>query len=258
MTRAELLAPRTWGEAHRLRRDHPGAVVVAGGTALLGAVAGVSPSPPQVLSLHRLPPGGIEADAARVRVDAGVTLAELFRSEAVSPLLGGYNARWLANPGVRLRGTVAGNVLATGWPRDLALPFLAARARAETVGGLVPLERVLAGQVHDLLRAIVLDRPRGCAVARYARRTSSAPTIVGIALARHPDGDHCVLQVDGRPPRRVPGAEAAWALGADALIDALAEAALESGASDPGAVPVVARRALATLSRAATGEEGNR
>jgi hypothetical protein len=56
----------------------------------------------------------------------------------------------------------------------------------------------------------------------------------------------------------MPGAEAAWALGEDALIDALAGAALASGASDSGAVPVVARRALAALRLAAKGGEGSR
>jgi CO/xanthine dehydrogenase FAD-binding subunit len=118
-----VLAPRSLDEALVLRRTHPEAVPVAGGTDLMVAVGAGALRPAALLDLSRVRELRELAGAdGRVAVGSAVTFARLAR-EWPAPL--GEAAATVASVQVRNRATLGGNVC-TASPAGDGLTVLAA------------------------------------------------------------------------------------------------------------------------------------
>lgn len=144
------LAPRSLEEALELRRAHPEAIPVAGGTDLMVDVNAGRVRPSALLDLSRVDElrswrrgGGV------VFLGAGMTFARIVRELAGLTALAAA-ARSVASPQIRNRATIGGNV-ATASPAGDSLPVLAAygarvvAASARAGTRRIPLESFLVG-----------------------------------------------------------------------------------------------------------------
>jgi CO/xanthine dehydrogenase FAD-binding subunit len=121
----DVLAPSTLDEALVMKRDHPDAVVICGGTDVMVAMNFDRIRPPAMLDVSRLVElqrWGREDD--HLFLGAGVTYARIIRElPSFTPLV--QASRTVGSPQIRNRGTVGGN-LGTSSPAGDALPVLAA------------------------------------------------------------------------------------------------------------------------------------
>ena len=136
-----MLRPSSWGDAVRLRSQHPGASPICGGTDLMVDINFGRSRPTALLDLA--PVEGIDSwelmDGGRtVRIGAGVCFARIIDElSGLCPALA-QAARTVGSPQIRNRGTVAGN-LATASPAGDSHPVLLASwavVEAESVRGL--------------------------------------------------------------------------------------------------------------------------
>jgi len=90
---------------------HEGAVVLAGGTDLAGQIDRGITTPALLVDLQDAGLGGVSADGDGVRIGATVTLAELARTDLLTPYAAVVTAAALAaSPLLRNQGTVGGNL----------------------------------------------------------------------------------------------------------------------------------------------------
>lgn len=169
-----MLRPSSWGDAVRLRSQHPEASPICGGTDLMVDINFGRARPGALLDLTAV--AGIDswelADGGQtVRIGAGICFTRIIAELAgVCPALA-QAARTVGSPQIRNRGTVAGN-LATASPAGDSHPvLLACRARveAESVRGLRlididdffvgPKRSVLAPD--ELIRAVLVPAASG-------------------------------------------------------------------------------------------------
>ena len=110
----ELLAPESVDEVRAARAHHPGGRFLGGGTDLIVNLRrGIGDPPATLIDLNRVADlKGIEVDAARIRIGAGVTLAELAADARVRAGFPGLAAAAgsIAGPTHRHMGTVGGNL----------------------------------------------------------------------------------------------------------------------------------------------------
>lgn len=110
----ELLAPESVDEVRAARAHHPGSRFLGGGTDLIVNLRrGIGDPPATLIDLNRVADlKGIEVDAARIRIGAGVTLAELAADARVRTGFPGLSAAAgsVAGPTHRHMGTVGGNL----------------------------------------------------------------------------------------------------------------------------------------------------
>ena len=110
----ELLAPESVDEVRAARAHHPGSRFLGGGTDLIVNLRrGIGDPPATLIDLNRVADlKGIEVDAARIRIGAGVTLAELAADARVRAGFPGLAAAAgsIAGPTHRHMGTVGGNL----------------------------------------------------------------------------------------------------------------------------------------------------
>jgi CO/xanthine dehydrogenase FAD-binding subunit len=260
--------------ADALARLADGAVALAGGTVLVPEMMaeGRGPSLVDIGGLAEL--RGIRRGDAALVVGALVTLAELAGGAPERPALQAA-ASVVANPHVRLVGTVGGNV-AFREPYPNLPPALMALAAEVVLAGPDGEERVsvetIAAQGVPRGRLIVavrvpLDRPRRAGFRKYAWRHSSGRTLVSVGAGLElRDGVALEprLAVGGicQHPRRLPRAEARLAgrpLDGAAIAEA-ARIAADEVPADVTAPPSAAyrRRLVAAGVRAALAEAAGR
>lgn len=166
LTRFDYAVPATVEEAAALLAATPGSRVLAGGQSLLADLQKDGAPAPLLVDLRRVPGlrGISEGPDGTLRIGAMTTLAELAddpRLRLAYPVLG-EAARSNGDPQVRNRGTVAGNLAATGRPTDL--PVAAAVTGASVVVGDTSGSRTLTAEEFAAL--VAEDRLAGLVVTR--------------------------------------------------------------------------------------------
>jgi len=201
----ELLMPHTLPEAlGMLAQGGPDVAPVAGGTALLVDMRGGHLRPRALMDLSHLPAssepfGKVECrqEDGHVAVGGGVTIAALVDSPLVARYGSalGQAARRFANPLVRNRATLGGNLAYASPAADTAPPLLVLGAEVElaSLAGTrrVALEDFMLG-VHqtarrpdELLTAVRWPVPAPQAVGAYrklALRQATAISVVSVAV----------------------------------------------------------------------------
>ena len=121
----EVLTPRSFDDALRLKSEHPGAVPIAGGTDVMVALNFDRLRPPALLNLNEVPElRGWSRDNGMLRLGAGLTYTEAMEPPLAEILPALAEAsRTVGSPQIRNRGTIGGN-LGTASPAGDALPPL--------------------------------------------------------------------------------------------------------------------------------------
>jgi CO/xanthine dehydrogenase FAD-binding subunit len=194
----ELLQPETLAEALAVKRAHPEAVPIMGGTDLMVELNFDRRRPSTILDLGRvaeLQEWG--ADGDRLRIGAGVTYTRLI-TELADRLPGlAIAARTVGSPQIRNRGTVGGN-LATSSPAGDGLPPLyASGAEVELACSegtrRIPVADFITGPKHNSLAPTELivgfTMPPAEGPQQYAKvgtRNAMVIAVASLALALHP------------------------------------------------------------------------
>jgi carbon-monoxide dehydrogenase medium subunit len=178
----------------------PGAAAVAGGTdlcagfnagktpALLVCLAGVS-------ALR-----GIAVSATEIRIGAMTTHAEGSRHPGLAAALPGFSAAWgkLANPRVRHRATIGGNIMARHTRYEMSLLLTALGARLEfTDGTRGPAEAW--DDAPGLLTQVVIPRLPG---QRFLYMRGLRPQLT-LALHRHEGGGAAAIATEWLRPQPI-------------------------------------------------------
>ena len=147
----DVLAPRSLGEALRLKADNPGAVPIQGGTDVMVALNFDWVRPDALLNLNEVPElRSWSRENGVLRLGSGLTYSEAMTGPVAEalPVLA-EASRTVGSPQIRNRGTIGGN-LGTASPAGDALPPLlveGAEIELASVRGTrrVPLEEFLVG-----------------------------------------------------------------------------------------------------------------
>lgn len=163
----------------------PGAAAVAGGTDLCaGFNAGLTPS--LLVDLSRLEVlRGIEITTEDIRIGALVTHAQGSRDQGLRAALPGFAAAWgmLANPRIRHRATIGGNIMARHTRYEMSLLLTALGARLIFAEGEQTPAQVW-NAAPGLLTHIVIPRHAG---QRFIYMRGLRPQLT-LAVHRHAGG----------------------------------------------------------------------
>lgn len=198
---APVLRPRDEAEAAEMM-SRPGHAAVAGGTDLCAAyIEGLSPV--ALVSLAGLPGlRGVTVTASDIRIGALTTHFEGARDAALRDALPGFADAWamVANPRIRFRGTIGGNLLARRTRYEMALLLTAAGARLEFVGGLTAGADLVGVGPGALLRHVVIPRRPA---QRFIYMRGLRPQIT-LAVMRHAGGGMAAIGTEWRAPVALP------------------------------------------------------
>ena len=220
--RARLLRPDSL-ETARTALAGPGAVALAGGTDLC-AQYNEGRSPGLLVSLDRLEAlRGIAVTPGEIRIGALVTHAQGSADSRLHQALPGFAAAWamIANPRVRFRGTIGGNIMAGRTRYEMPLLLAALQARLDFA-------------VPGLLGHIAIPRHPG---QQFIYMRGLRPQLT-LAVHRHVGGGLAAIGTEHLAPVTLP-------------LDDLALATLPADFADPVISHWYARRAGATLLRRA-------
>ncbi len=196
----DVLTPRTFEEALRLKADRPNAVPIQGGTDVMVGLNFDWARPPALLNLNEVRElrGWSRQDGA-VWLGAGLTYAEAMESALAARLPAlAEAARTVGGPQIRNRGTIGGN-LGTASPAGDALPPLLVAGAEVVLASVrgerrVALEEFLVGPKRNVLAKDELIS--GVLVPDAARRETfmkvgprNAMVIAVVSLALRVDGE---------------------------------------------------------------------
>lgn len=139
MANASVSSPENLDEALAIRKRHPEAVILAGGTDLWPHWSSGAPAPDRVISLHRLSQlRRIVVDDDFLRVGALCTHTDLVRDETVQRLCPALSqaAATVGATQIQNQGTIGGNVVNASPAADLPPPLVAAEALLELTSSL--------------------------------------------------------------------------------------------------------------------------
>jgi CO/xanthine dehydrogenase FAD-binding subunit len=192
----DVLRPRSFDEALRLRAERPDALVIRGGTDVMVALNFDRVRPPAILDLGEVPElGGWSRENGMLRLGAGLTYDELERGELASGLPAlAEAARTVGSPQIRNRGTIGGNLGTASPAGDGLPPLLVEEAEVElaSTGGTrsMPLTEFLVGPKRNALRqdeliAAVVVRPSGVpqTFLKVGPRNAMVIAVCSLALA---------------------------------------------------------------------------
>jgi CO/xanthine dehydrogenase FAD-binding subunit len=170
----EVLTPRSFDEALRIKSERPLALPIQGGTDVMVALNFDRGRPEAILNLNEVDElRGWSRENGTLRLGAGLTYAEVEHGELreVLPALA-EASRTVGSPQIRNRGTIGGN-LGTASPAGDALPPLLledAEVECASVRGrrLVPLGEFVTGVKRNALAPDEL-------IAAVRLRPSEAP-----------------------------------------------------------------------------------
>ncbi|CAM3864560.1 FAD binding domain-containing protein [Deinococcus frigens] len=176
--------------------DNPDLKVIAGGHSLLPAMKLRLAQPPALLDIFNLEElKGIKEDGDFYVVGAMTTHADVLRSQL--PLFPEV-AGWVGDPMVRNRGTIGGSLAHADPSADYPAAALATGAEfvIRGMGGerTVGADEMFLGmfesavQHGELLTHIRIPRGISASVYEKYRHPASHYAIVGVAMARHADG----------------------------------------------------------------------
>lgn len=199
MPEFDLLIPTTLAEAlDMLARYGPEAVPIAGGTNVVVAMREGCLRQKILVDVSRLPElRGIRRTDGHITVGGGVTIAELLDDPLIARFGGPLReaTQGFANPLIRNRATVAGNLVDASPAADTAPPLLVLGAEVELEGEVgkrsVPLDRFLIGpnetarRPNELLTAVRWPVPPADSAAAYqklALRKGTACSVISAAV----------------------------------------------------------------------------
>jgi CO/xanthine dehydrogenase FAD-binding subunit len=200
----DLLMPATLQQALHYLAERPDVAPIAGGTNVLVGMREGWYDNRTLLDLNRLEElTGIRIEDGTVIIGARTTVAELLDSpiiaEHAKPLH--RAARTFANPLVRNRATVAGNLVDASPAADSAPPLLALNAQVElaSLGGTrhVPLDQFMVGvnqtlrRPDELLLSIRWSVPSAQSAGAFhklALRKGTACSVISAAAMVEGDG----------------------------------------------------------------------
>ena len=202
----ELLMPRTLPEAlEMLAEGAPDVTPLAGGTSLLVDMRGGVRRPHVLMNIAGLEElRGVRLEDGCVVVGSGLTIAELRDHPLIAQHASvlGQGAAVFANPLVRNRATVGGNLVYASPAADTAPPLLVLGAEVELMSKAgsrrVPLEDFMTGvretirRPDELLTAIrwpVPSSPRAGAFHKLALRKADAISVLSVAVMLERDAD---------------------------------------------------------------------
>jgi len=202
----ELLMPRTLPEAlEMLAEGAPNVTPLAGGTSLLVDMRGGVRRPGVLMNIAGLEElRGIRLEDGWVVVGSGLTIAELRDHPLIAQHASvlGQGAAVFANPLVRNRATVGGNLVYASPAADTAPPLLVLGAEVElmskTGSRRVPLGDFMTGvretirRPDELLTAIRWPVPSSSSVAAFhklALRKADAISVLSVAVMLERDAD---------------------------------------------------------------------
>ena len=205
----DLWRPQTLPEALGLLADKaPEARPLAGGTNVLVELRGAAHGPQALVDLSRVRElRGLQRQDGHVVIGGGTTITELL----THPLIAEHGALLkeaaavFANPLVRNRATVAGNLVDASPAADAAPPLLALEATVQLAnrGGSrwVPLEDFLVGvrqtlrQPDELLVAVSWPVPSPLSAGAYGKfglRRADAISLISAAVrVERDEAGHC-------------------------------------------------------------------
>jgi CO/xanthine dehydrogenase FAD-binding subunit len=131
----DVLTPTTLDEALRLKAEHPGALVVQGGTDVMVALNFDRARPETMLNLNEVAElRGWSRDNGALRLGSGLTYAEVEHGplREVLPALA-EASRTVGSPQIRNRGTIGGNLGTSSPAGDAIPPLVVERAEVECV-----------------------------------------------------------------------------------------------------------------------------
>jgi carbon-monoxide dehydrogenase medium subunit len=205
MPEFDLLIPKTLAEAlEMLARYGSEAAPIAGGTNVVVGMREGRLRQKILVDVSRLAElRGIRQTDGHIRVGGGVTIAELLDEPLIARFGGPLReaAQGFANPLVRNRATVAGNLVDASPAADTAPPLLVLGAEVELEGQggkrRVPLDRFLIGpnetarRPDELLMAVRWPVPLPDSAAAYrklALRKGTACSVISAAVMVEWDG----------------------------------------------------------------------
>lgn len=203
---ATLARPRRIADFLAIKRDHPEAIVIAGGTVAV-PMRHQCVEPPGVIHVLSLPELRSSGPASR---GAGTTLAALAADPAVPPALR-EAASSVGGPALREMATVGGNIVAAR-PGCVAAALLA-------LGGLADVLECDARVTHLPLTAVVGRSDRllmtvywdPCRQARFAKATAGSigSVVASVTVSVAADWQDWQVAVGGAGmvPRRIRHAE---------------------------------------------------
>ncbi|MDK9706268.1 MAG: FAD binding domain-containing protein [Desulforhopalus sp.] len=226
-----VFLPETLEELWRLRTDHPGAQLFAGGTDLLVWLRSGRINPPALIGLEKIGElqGIVEGDEG-LHIGAGVTHESLLDSEKIKgmfPVLS-QALKKLGSPHIRRTGTLGGNIM-TASPAGDSLPplsVLGARVLLQSPQGKrqLPLEAFILGPGRtallpgEILTAIFIPRPAGITFQYFEKvglreamacAVASLAAVLGVARSGRIDTARLAWGSVGPTVVRLPDIEAA-------------------------------------------------
>jgi len=226
----ELLTPRSLAEAVEMLAARPEALPLSGGTSLLVDCRGGRVAPSCLLDLSRVEElRGIERSDDALTIGAATTIAEISSDPSIAEHAGILReaATAFANPLVRNRATIGGNLAYASPAADCAPPLLALGAEVELGSAretrAVPLHAFFLGvrstvrEPTELLTAIRVPLSPDGARAGYRKlglRKADAISVVSAAVwakftGRTCDAARIALGAVAPVPLRATSAEAA-------------------------------------------------
>ncbi len=208
----DFLRPRTLAEALGMLAEHgPDVMPIAGGTNLIVDLRDGNHRPQALLDLGPLRElrgvrgeNGAGGAPSQLVIGGGTTITDLLESDLIAahaPVVRGAAALF-ANPLIRNRATVGGNLADASPAADMAPPLLALDAEVELTAQdavrWVPLEAFLVGvrttlrQPHELLTAVRWPLPpagSGWAYHKVGLRKADAISVLSVAVLLAPDGN---------------------------------------------------------------------
>ena len=218
----EFLAPQSWPDALAARAAHPGAVPIAGGTAVMVELNFDRHRPDALIDLTRVAElrEWSRTEDGGVRLGAGVTFARVMSELAhLAPGLA-MASRTVGSPQIRVRGTVGGN-LGSASPAGDAHPVLlavgavvevesAARGtRTIPVADFFPGVKKSALAADELISAVLLPPATGPQqFAKVGTRNAMVIAVTSFGLALHPEQGRVGAAIGSAAPTPLAAVEA--------------------------------------------------
>lgn len=225
----DLLMPKTLPEALEIMNKIPDIVPLAGGTSLLVDLRGGGYRPQTLINIGGLDElHGVRIENGYVVVGSAVTIAELKRNSLIAEhgQVLQQATRVFANPLVRNRATMGGNLAYASPAADAAPPLLVLDAEVELVGRagrrIIPLENFITGvrrtvrRPDELVTALRWPLPFNGSIGAFQKlglRKADAISVLSAATMLHRnergncDQVRIALGAVAPAPIRVPAAE---------------------------------------------------
>jgi len=251
----ELYRPESLDEALEIIARSPGALPIAGGTALLVDMRSRRISPPVLVDIGRIDRiSGIRIEEGEVVIGATTTIAEIKDSDLIAkhaPILR-EACEVFASPSVRNRATIGGNLAYASPAADTAPPLLTLDASVELTSAngrrTVPIDRFFLGvrrterRDDELMTAVRFPIPLKGTVGGFRKlglRKADAISVVSAAVSIGPltDGERRVrIALGAVAPRPIRAHRAEETLAARPIDEESIRTAAEAAASEASPV----------------------